>query len=176
VIRHNASEETAKPVFLAKRLLASDGFRALFQEGMALVEETAGYLDGRGREESRALQRSAALAYATESMRLTTRLMQMTSWLLLQRAVNEGELTREEADSEHRKVRLVPTDAPVTNDLAVLLPEKLQALISASLRLQQRIVRLDELARSGPDAAEAALPSPVALQIDHLQRALRQRG
>jgi regulator of CtrA degradation len=44
---------------------------------MALVEETATYLDGSGRNESRKLERSAAMEYATESMRLTTRLMQL---------------------------------------------------------------------------------------------------
>ena len=60
---------------------------------MTLVEEAASYLDGPGREESRDLPRPAAVAYSTESMRLTTRLMQVASWLLLQRAVNEGELT-----------------------------------------------------------------------------------
>ena len=52
-------------------------FMRTFDEGMALVEETATYLDGPGRAESKKLERSAALAYATESMRLTTRLMQL---------------------------------------------------------------------------------------------------
>ena len=33
-------------------------------------------------------------------MRLTTRLMQLASWLLLQRAVNEGEITAENARTE----------------------------------------------------------------------------
>ena len=59
---------------------------------MTLVEEAAAYLDGPGRGKSSALPRPAALAYSTESMRLTTRLMQVASWLFLQRAVNEGEL------------------------------------------------------------------------------------
>ena len=61
---------------------------------MDLVGAAAAYLDGAGREQAQALPRPAALAYAVESMRLTTRLMQIASWLLLQRAVNEGELTR----------------------------------------------------------------------------------
>ena len=43
------------------------------------------------RIESRTLPREASFCYATESMRLTTRLMQLASWLLLQRAVNEGD-------------------------------------------------------------------------------------
>src|SRR5262245_58194103 len=73
----------AGTVSFGERLAASQAFTALFREGMALVEETAAYLDGDGRQEAKALPRSAALAYATESMRLTTRLMQLASWLLL---------------------------------------------------------------------------------------------
>ena len=73
----------------------SELFDRTFQEGMDLVEETAGYLDGSGRQESKALSRNAALAYAGESMRLTTRLMQVASWLLVQRAVREGDMPAE---------------------------------------------------------------------------------
>ena len=42
-------------------------------------------------------------------MRLTTRLMQLASWLLLQRAVNEGELSAENARSEKEKVKFSAT-------------------------------------------------------------------
>ena len=68
------------------KLAASPAFSGLFRDGMTLVEETAAYLDGAGRVESKRLRRQAALTYATESMRLTTRLMQLASWLLLHRA------------------------------------------------------------------------------------------
>ena len=51
---------------------ASELFERTFQEGMDLVEETAAYLDGSGRQESKLLSRNAALSYASQSMRLTT--------------------------------------------------------------------------------------------------------
>src|ERR1700730_7363940 len=82
-----------QPVSFGAKLAASQSFSALFRDGMKLVEETASYLDGAGRQESKKLDRSASLTYATESMRLTTRLMQLASWLLLHRAVNEGEMS-----------------------------------------------------------------------------------
>src|SRR6266496_5533743 len=94
----------AEPVAFGERLAGSQAFSGLFREGMALVEETAAYLDGPGRNESKQLERAAALAYATESMRLTTRLMQLASWLLLHRAVNEGEMSLAQARSEERRV------------------------------------------------------------------------
>jgi regulator of CtrA degradation len=64
-------------VSFGEKLATSQVFAALFRDGMALVEETAAYLDGPGRQESKRLERNGALAYATESMRLTTRLMQL---------------------------------------------------------------------------------------------------
>ena len=73
----------AEPVRFGEKLASSQAFSGLFREGMTLVEQTAAYLDGPGRNESKLLDRGAALAYATESMRLTTRLMQLASWLLL---------------------------------------------------------------------------------------------
>ena len=95
-----------RPVDFGKTFVGSDGFKALFREGMLLVEDTAAYLDGPGRDESKALSRHAALTYASESMRLTTRLMQIASWLLVQRAVAEGEITPGEALREKHRVRL----------------------------------------------------------------------
>src|SRR5436309_14915537 len=91
-------------VSFGERLAASQHFSDLFRDGMTLVEETASYLDGPGRQESKKLDRSAALAYATESMRLTTRLMQLASWLLLHRAVKEVEMSLAQANKEKTKV------------------------------------------------------------------------
>src|SRR3979490_475862 len=95
----------AGPGCFGERLANSQVFAVLFRDGMALVEETASYLDGPGRKESKKLERMAALAYATESMRLTTRLMQLASWLLLHRAVQEGEMALAQAQQEKDKVK-----------------------------------------------------------------------
>ena len=100
----------AQPVSFGERLANSQAFADLFRDGMALVEETATYLDGPGRQESKKLERAAALAYATESMRLTTRLMQLASWLLLHRAVKEGEMSLAQANKEKTKVKLSAAD------------------------------------------------------------------
>src|SRR5476649_2188346 len=79
-------------------------FDRTFDEGMALVEETARYLDGKGREEARTLPRKAAMLYAGESMRVTTRLMQAASWLLVQRAVRDGDMERTDAMSDRYRL------------------------------------------------------------------------
>jgi regulator of CtrA degradation len=124
----------------------------MFREGMALVEETATYLDGEGRRQSHHLPRAVSLAYATESMRLTTRLMQLASWLLLQRAVNEGDLTVAQANNERAKVKLGGLSTLTEGAIWDELPEHLRTLIDRSLRLQERVIRLDEALRDGATA------------------------
>lgn len=161
------AEPEAAPIAFAERFAGSETFRELFREGMALVEETAAYLDGPGRKESRELGRTATLTYTTESMRLTTRLMQMASWLLLQRAVNEGELSPEQAGQEKTKVRLdgppAATHVPAFQDL----PEGLRGLIERSNRLQARLKHLDQ-AIYGPKPGVAPAANPVAHSLGRL--------
>ena len=165
-------EAAANTVWFYPKLAASAAFKTLFREGMSLVEDTAAYLDGPGREESRALPRPAALAYATESMRLTTRLMQVASWLLLQRAVNEGELTLDEAASEKRKVKLSYQESAASPESFPRLPQALRDLVCESLRLQARIMHLDQLLylKPDPDLAPPA-GSPVEEQLNRLRAA-----
>jgi regulator of CtrA degradation len=139
---------------------------------MALVEETASYLDGPGRKESKRLQRSAALAYATESMRLTTRLMQLASWLLLHRAVKEGEMTLTQAKQEKVKVKL--TSSPRTDEQTLAtLPQRLRDLIKHSHDVSERVIRLDATIYA-PSAAASLAGNPVERQIGLLKAAFER--
>ncbi|WP_439574465.1 protease adaptor protein RcdA [Phreatobacter sp.] len=169
----SAAEPT---VAFGVRLANSPAFKDLFRDGMALVEETAAYLDGPGRAESRALDRGPALAYATESMRLTTRLMQLASWLLLQRAVNEGELTQEQAAQEKSKVRLSSVGAPTPQATLDELPGALSALIGKAMRLQARIVHMDRLLFGSFEPVETVPSNSVAGQINRLASAFATKG
>lgn len=141
-------------------------FDRTFDEGMALVEETARYLDGKGREEARTLPRKAAMLYAGESMRVTTRLMQAASWLLVQRAVRDGDMDR--ADALHDRYRLGSREiclgvcAEETNDL----PIQLQDLLARSDNLYRRIARLDDVLFGTTEA-----PIGARGQIDALAQA-----
>ena len=159
-------------VQFSERLTNSAAFGTLFREGMDLVEETAAYLDGDGRTEAKALERSVSLTYATESMRLTTRLMQLASWLLLHRAVKEGEMTLTQANREKTKVKLSAADpGPRRHD------RKAAAAIAGPDRA------LDEPAGPGPPprhhhslaaGRRAPIGNPLVPQLNRLKAAFER--
>jgi len=159
-----------QPVSFGERLANSQAFADLFRDGMALVEGTASYLDGPGRTESKKLARAAALAYATESMRLTTRLMQLASWLLLHRAVKEGEMSLTQANKEKAKVKLAATDRHDPNNIE-LLPETLRELITRSQALQSKVRRLDATIHNPVPADRIVAFNPVERQLGLLKAA-----
>lgn len=146
----------------------SELFDRTFREGMELVEETAAYLDGDGRRESKLLSRAAALAYAGESMKLTTRLMQIASWLLVQRAVREGDMTALAAcEARYRLAERNPEPEPTHADLPIALVEY---LVRAE-KLYDRVLHLDR--RMYLDAPEEEAINPVQSQLDRLAAAFQ---
>ena len=149
---------------------ASDMFARLFREGMDLVEETASYLDGPGREDAKRLGRTGALSYAAESMALTTQLMQCASWLLTQRAVAEGDMAPIEAAEQRYRLtpsRLKEAEWPAGDDPC---PPRLADLTVRAKALHERLSRLDRsiFEGEGPAAPEG---NPVADQLNKLNAA-----
>jgi len=170
----DVSLEAGGPISFRERLAGSQAFSQLFRDGMGLVEETAAYLDGLGRKESKALTRAAALTYATESMRLTTRLMQLASWLLLHRAVKEGEMSLSQVNQEKTKVKLSPTFTADQETLN-LLPDTLVTLIQRSLVLADQVRRLDATIHA-PSAMPRNSNNPVEHQIGMLKAAFERKA
>ena len=166
-----SEKSVGEAVSFGERLASSRLFADLFRDGMALVEETAAYLDGPGRQEAKKLERSGALAYATESMRLTTRLMQVASWLLLHRAVKEGEMSLAQASKEKTKVRLSTVEHNDEHNIR-LLPERLRALVQRSKALQRAVRRLDATIHAAPARADRG--NPVERQIGLLKAAFER--
>ncbi len=145
----------------AATFVQSEMFARTFRDGMTLVEETANYLDGEGRAASKSLPRAVALTYAGASMRLTTQLMQIASWLLVMRSVREGDMSLEEA--RDAKYRVKANDADPGFGLIDALPTALVALISNAEQLFSRIGRLDATLFSG-DGTQSDLRDAAAQQ------------
>ncbi len=143
------SKSSDKTVSIGPHLLASGDFDKLYGKGMSLIEEVAAYLDGEGRKESRELDRDAAFVYASESMRLTTRLMQMASWLLLQRAIVEGEISSQAAKEEKAKIKFTAPSPNKNGPGWDKLPKKLAQYIEMGDELYERVIQLDRLEKGG---------------------------
>lgn len=128
---------------------------ALFIDGMALVEEAAAYLDGEGRVAARHLPPAVAAAYAMESMRLTTLLMNLSSWLIMRRSLSRETITMDEARRERARLRLDLISRPSHNLKFGELPDAFQALVRDVHALRSRVV-----------AADGALFQPEGLSAD----------
>jgi regulator of CtrA degradation len=165
-------------VSFGERFQASEQFDRIFSEGMALVERSAAYLDGDGRRESKGLPSQITVLYATESMRLTTRLLELASWLLIRRALKEGEITAEEAQRKRGRVRLQSLGRPSHTKGFTELPQGLRDLIEMSFALHDRIVQLDRAMGTTQDPTteqQAAPANPVANQMAALQQAFGEK-
>jgi regulator of CtrA degradation len=147
----------------------SELFERTFHEGMELVEETAAYLDGDGRRDSKLLSRASALAYAGESMRLTTRLMQVASWLLVQRAVREGDMDAREACLSRYRIGAQSVCRGEASESLEDLPGGLLSLLERSERLYERVLHLDT--KMFVDGPVPDADHPVLSQFDRLQAA-----
>lgn len=102
------------------------------------------------------------IALSCESLRLTTRLMHIIAWLLLQRAAHAQEIGVDVALADRNRLGASPAcDA----DLCERFPDGAQRLVRASLHLYER-VRSAELHWRGEAAVEAAPPAVHAMLAD----------
>lgn len=167
-VRGSATPSVPAAVSFAEHFSRSEQFERVFKEGMALVERTAAYLDGEGRHEARKLKPPVSIVYSTESMRLTTRLLELASWLLVRRALNAREISPEEAAAKRARIKLGSGSGRPGHIASFdALPAALRSLIEDSFQLTDRIVLLDR-ALASPTVTDA---SPVSRQLAMIETA-----
>ena len=149
---------------LAEAEVATKWVDALYIEAMVLADEARSYFDSQARDDRLALDPADRVALSCESLRVTTRLMHVIAWLLTQRAVRAGELTRAQAGTPERRLGDAP---PVDAVLLPRLPQAAAEIIRASGELYDRVRRLDQ----GP-IGEDAPPSPARGLLSRLERSL----
>jgi regulator of CtrA degradation len=168
--------EAHSVTFALSERLTSQQFDVVFKEGMTLVEQTASYLDGDGRRDSKGLSPAITVLYATESMRLTARLLDIASWLLIRRAVRDGELGENEARLKRQRLKLQTLGRPAHVKGFDELPVRLKSLIEDSHEMLARILELDRAhaARQAERPASDDTGNPVAAQVVKLRDAFRR--
>ena len=130
----------------------------LYSESFALLVEARNYFAYRESEDVKGLAQDARLLVSQETMRITCRLTQVMAWLFCQKAVANGERPAEWALQPEFELggTSVCLNERWLNDER--LPGAICDLQTRSLRLYQRVGRLDRLQRADlpdPDAATA---------------------
>lgn len=114
---------------------------SLYLESMVMADEARSYFDGASVGEdvmSNPLQR---VAFACESLKVTTRLMHVIAWLLSQRAWQRGEIADVDLSEEkYRLGRATETDPAISE----AFPFAARSLIEASQELYGRVARLQD--------------------------------
>jgi regulator of CtrA degradation len=124
-----------QPVFLQRA----------YDEALGLMIEARNYMAYVEPVESRRLPSAPRLRMSCESMRLTCRLTQVMAWLMTQRAVEEGELTPEEALEERRRLDAAQVCLDDRGSGDGELPTGLRSLLDRSHRLYVRVSRIEEM-------------------------------
>ncbi|MFM6852975.1 MAG: DUF1465 family protein [Sphingopyxis sp.] len=114
----------------------------------------------------------ARVALSCESLRLTTRLMHIIAWLLMQRGIGAGEIA---ADAMALPTNRLGPSPDCDAAVRAMLPDRAQRLIDASLTLHHRVADLElrllasHAARTAPDAAHPvhAMQGRLAATLGH---------
>lgn len=128
-----------EPILMIEHDAFESVFDRLCEETMALIEETAAYIDTEGKLAARSLSTEVSALYARETVYLSTRLMQVASRLLLMRAEREGEMSSEQIQKETAKVSLSTPSLSLENDHWKELPEVFRHFVIRSLRIEERM-------------------------------------
>ena len=137
---------------------------SLYADAMLLADDARAYFDREGREDRMALDPLLRVGFSCESLKVTTRLMHVIAWLLNQRAVEAGEMSRADAARPERRLGEAPESEA---ELLPLLPDAARRIIDATIDLHARVQRLDE----GVVSEEPA-QSPARSLLSRLQRSL----
>lgn len=131
-------------------------FNGPYDETMSLLIEARNYIAYHDVAEHRKLSPQVRLQISYESMRVTSRLTQVMAWLLAQKAVHAGEITREQAVNGDFSLSggeiCSDPSGPENEDL----PAGLRSLLERSHSIYMRVDRLDAMVRADVERATAA--------------------
>ena len=147
----------------------------LYVEAMVMADEARTYFDIRETAEPSGNALGGGdgawddpmrrVAFACESLKVTTRLMHIIAWLLSQRAWQRGEIDDiEMRDEKYRLGHAAGTDPA----MAASFPFAARALIDASQDLYERVARLQERMANSRMKVE---PSPARALMERLSTA-----
>jgi regulator of CtrA degradation len=82
-----------------------------------------------------------------QSTRLTSRLLEMMSWLMAQKAIHNREISLDDARKQGFIISNDAICARSDEETAAILPEGLKSMLKRSASIYERLYRLDALAK-----------------------------
>lgn len=125
-------------------------FNKTFEETVELLHSTKQYISSsKTASDNSPMQK---LAYCQETMRLTTQLTHIMSWLLMQKAIHAGEITLEEFIKKDRALQ--DESICFKSNKEHKLPLELRMLLEKSQHLFTRVSRLDQMMRQNKEKGD----------------------
>jgi len=124
-----------------------------YQEATDLILAVARYLEGESEQfKETILSVEKEVYYASESMRVSSCLMHIMSWFLVQKGVAAGEITKAEAAAP--KFRLGAKDISIekVDNRDGDLPEPFVKLMNSACKLYKQVARMDEMVYGSEEA------------------------
>lgn len=140
----------------------------LYLEAMLMADEARSYFDGRDVGEDGMDDPLRRVAFACESLKVTTRLMHIIAWLLSQRAWQRGEIGDADLSDEKYRLGRASESDPL---LVATFPFAARALIEASHDLYDRVARLQDRLDRMTGSLAMPMINPARALLDRLNTA-----
>lgn len=118
-----------------------------YDETLSLMVEARNYLAYKEPRERPMLGAQTRVMACGEAFRVTSRLTQVMAWLMMQRALCDGEIGLAEAYADDHRLSEETVCLDDSGGRDERLPKGLRSLLVRSHQLYCRIARLDEMAR-----------------------------
>lgn len=118
-------------------------FGKTYDDALTLLVEVRDYLESNESARTAQLPPATRLGLTCLTMRLTAQLTDIMAWLLVQKAVQAGEISDKESQGADMQLRRWLSVQPESSELPI--PSGLQSLIERSQILFERVERLETM-------------------------------
>ncbi|MCF8473790.1 MAG: DUF1465 family protein [Emcibacter sp.] len=133
---------------LTKGLLDPRFLERAYQDAMILTQDVANYLDHKNKTKQLEQNKQDAKTefnYVSESMRLSTCLMQVMAWFLVQKGVLTGEITKKQAGEEKFRLDAADICLKEINSSQEDFPPEFNYYREKSQDLYRQVERMDKM-------------------------------
>jgi regulator of CtrA degradation len=145
----------------------------LYEEAVSLADQARAYFGTHAKEDRRQLDPIDRLTYTSESLRISTRLMHVISWLMVRKSVAAGEITEKEALKP--KHRLGDRELCKTSNIRDLrrLPPMVSSLSLRSQAIFARAMHMEDHVLQRAEVGEEDLANPVGAMMQRLHASIK---